>query len=234
MKHSFVDEPDDKYAKALKAASSQRMYVIDRERFAEENCHAHHTDCPTETIQLAGSTGNVYTVTISHMPTCTCPVGLFQRRGEQSCCKHVLYVLHNVLKAPNDLLHQNAFLSSELREIFAGSPALSSEIAEEENTPTDGNRKELGGDCPICFTEFEQDEDITYCRAACGNNIHKACFDQWERTKPGKITCPFCRAPWQAEDAVKNQKVEVANITMPQERQAGGYQNVRHLLEYDE
>ena len=70
--------------------------------------------------------GNVYTVTISHTPTCTCPVGIFKNKSKETLCKHALYILHNVLKVPEHLKQQNAFLTSELKEIFANAPPLPS------------------------------------------------------------------------------------------------------------
>lgn len=41
------------------------MFALDRVRDGTE-------DCPEETVRLAGSTGNVYTVTIAKVPTCDC------------------------------------------------------------------------------------------------------------------------------------------------------------------
>ncbi|KAK5115004.1 hypothetical protein LTR85_010042 [Meristemomyces frigidus] len=228
---AYVDVPSDKYHRFVESANTQRMFIIDRERGVEHNCHANHEDCPCETVQIAGSTGNVYTVTISHMPSCSCPVGIFRKKGEEICCKHILYVLHHVLKAPDELKYQNAFLTSELRQIFTNAPALPSEVADDE--PKDGNRKPVEDDCPICCMEFEADEEIVWCRAACGNNVHKGCFDQWANTKRGNVTCPFCRTPWQSADAPKKQKVGVANIEVSSETGAAGYRNVRHLLEYE-
>ena len=56
------------------------MFVIDRVR--------HEVDgCPEEVIELAGSTGNVYEVTIGRQPSCTCPDN---QKGNQ--CKHIVYV----------------------------------------------------------------------------------------------------------------------------------------------
>ena len=56
------------------------MFVIDRVR--------HETnDVPEEVIELAGSTGNVYTVKINQQPTCTCP-----DNGKGNQCKHIIYV----------------------------------------------------------------------------------------------------------------------------------------------
>lgn len=38
--------------------------------------------------------------------------------------------------------------------------------------------------------EFEPDtEEIVWCRAACGNNIHEACFNQWAATKGAQGVC---------------------------------------------
>lgn len=227
----YVELPSDKYYRFLDSANTQRMFVIDRERGAEETCHAHHDDCPCEKLQVAGSTGNVYTVTISHLPSCSCPVGIFWKRNQEQCCKHVLYVLHHVLKAPDELKYQNAFLTSELRQLFTNAPALPSEVADDE--PKDGNRKAVEDDCPICCMEFEDGEAVVWCRAACGNNVHKDCFDQWARTKARNITCPFCRTPWQSDETVKKQKVGVAGIDVPSDRGVDGYRNVRHLLEYE-
>ena len=145
--------------------------------------------------------------------------------------EHLVYVLHHVLKAPEELKYQNALLSSELREIFANAPAMPSEIADDE--PKDGKRKPMEDDCPICCMEFEADEEVVWCRAACGNNVHEACFEQWAETKRGSragVTCPFCRTPWQAGDGPKT--VDVAKIKVPGQT-ARGYVNVAHLLEYE-
>ena len=59
-----------------------RMFVIDRARGGTENN-------PEETIEMAGTTGNIYSITINQIPSCTCPDN---RRGNQ--CKHIVYVGH--------------------------------------------------------------------------------------------------------------------------------------------
>ncbi|KAI4265412.1 MAG: hypothetical protein LQ337_008987, partial [Flavoplaca oasis] len=165
------------------------MFVINRTRNIDNPTN------PSETISMAGTTGNIYTITITHIPTCTCPDN---RKGNQ--CKHIVYVLHNVLKAPEHLQYQLAFLTSELHQIFnqAPPPPTSSANAE-HNEPS--NRKQISGDCPICFMEFNPaTEEIIFCRAACGNNIHKDCFEQWARAQSsGPVKCVYCRTPWQRE-----------------------------------
>ena len=93
-------------------------------------------------------------------------------------------------------------MTSELKEIFSKAPALPSQVAEDE--PLDGNRKPIDDDCPICCMEFEDGEEITWCRAACGNNVHTGCFDAWAKTKAGKsISCDQRRVqalPWSIAD----------------------------------
>lgn len=116
--------------------------------------------------------------------------------------------------------------------MFDNAPAMPSEVADDSNK--DGNRKPVEDDCPICCMEFEAEDEVVWCRAACGNNVHKACFDQWANSKAyGSATCPFCRTPWQFGDGPKKIYVGVAKVDMPTARGENGYVNVRHLLDYE-
>lgn len=57
----------------------------------------------------------------------------------------------------------------------------------------------------MCVIEFKPSDEILWCKAACGNNIHKTCFDQWAKSKPGPVKCVYCRTVWKEdEDATKN------------------------------
>ncbi|GAB7351973.1 hypothetical protein MBLNU459_g2499t1 [Dothideomycetes sp. NU459] len=175
-------------------ATTQRMFVIDRTRHVNEDCPHSTPDCPMETVVLAGTTGNIYTVNITHVPSCNCPN--FIKGNKQ--CKHILYVLVKVLKAPGNLMYQAAFLTSELRKIFnKAGPLPSSSVSEEDK---DGKRKPVEGDCPICCEELSTDAGtIVWCKAACGNNLHKSCFDRWAAAKGvDRVTCPYCRTAWES------------------------------------
>jgi hypothetical protein len=208
------------------------MFVLERRRGYEQDCHANNIDCPEEVILLAGSKGNVYTVTISHLTTCTCPVTTFSRTGEEKQCKHILYVLHHVLKAPEHLRYQAAFLTSELKEIFAHAPLLPTTSPSKETEA--GKRRSIEGDCPICFTSLEEennDDSVVWCKNSCGNNIHKVCFETWASSRPGEqTTCPFCRAIWRSDNVV-HQHSHV--LEMPAEVGRGGYLNVLRQLDCD-
>ncbi|KAL9004521.1 MAG: hypothetical protein Q9188_002678 [Gyalolechia gomerana] len=169
------------------------MFVVGRTRGGTEAI-------PEETVEMAGTTGNIYSITIGLVPSCTCPD---YSKGNQ--CKHIVYVLHNVLKAPEHLQYQLAFLSSELREILSQAPLPASSVAA-PSAPS--NRKEVAGDCPICFMEFEpENEEIVWCKAACGNNIHKHCFEQWAKSQ--KRMSDVSRTPWHGdEESIEKIKTE--------------------------
>ena len=187
------DKPVGSFTQRLERAQSQRMFVIERTPGGD-------IDCPEETIAMAGTTGNVYNVSINKIPSCTCPDN---RKGNQ--CKHIVYVLHNVLKAPEHLQYQLALLSTELQEIFAAAPspvASAKSSDESEGEGRGAKRRPIDGDCPICFTPFEpESEEIVYCKAACGNNIHADCFEQWAKSQAGKdVRCVYCRSVWQGDE----------------------------------
>lgn len=175
------------FLEKLDRAQTQRMIVIGRTRSGTEAQ-------PAEEIDIVGSTGNIYRVTIGPLPSCTCPD---HRKGNE--CKHKVYALHTVLKAPDHLQYQLAFISSELREIFARAPPIPAEAPGSENI--DGTRKAIEGDCPICYMDFEPDRnELVWCKAACGNNMHKSCFDKWAASQCGNtVRCVYCRTPWQID-----------------------------------
>lgn len=222
------NRPSQEFQKVYERALSQRFYVLSRQRHGTEHC-------PTEEVEMTGSTGNVYTVTVSELPNCTCPHSM---KGHM--CKHIIYVstilaidpkvyirtqshipqvLSRVLNAPFELVYQAALVPSELRRIFANAPPPP--IPSEDDA---GKRKPIEGDCSICFCEFAPAEDIVWCRAACGQNIHAQCFTMWARAKAGTdVTCPFCRSPWQADGDVS--KVSKEKGVMDE-----GYVNVADQL----
>jgi hypothetical protein len=189
------------------------MFVVDRVRGGDD-------DCPEETLTIAGTTGNLYTIIIDQKPRCNCPHG---GKGDQTC-KHIIFAMVRVLKAPQKLQYQLALLKSELREIFAKAPS----IAPVDGETTDNNRKPISDEdqCPICFMEFENGyEDTVHCKAACGNNVHKECFDQWAASRNASsapVTCPFCRSKWVVAEGDINKKV----LSKKKPKTSEGYVNV--------
>ncbi|RFU28469.1 hypothetical protein B7463_g7858, partial [Scytalidium lignicola] len=63
--------------------------------------------------------------------------------------------------------------------------------------------------CPCCRDQIESEDDAVWCRAQCGGNIHRVCFQEWrnscldeverwvsEEERLRYITCVFCRRRW--------------------------------------
>jgi hypothetical protein len=106
----------------------------------------------------------------------------------------------NILKAPEHLAYQTALLSTELAEIFDRAP-ITPQSQPEGITNVEiygpGKRKPVEGDCPVCAMEFEKGDSIVWCKAACGNNIHRECFQKWVAASKGTgVKCVYCRTEW--------------------------------------
>ncbi|KAJ6523832.1 hypothetical protein B0H19DRAFT_1200947 [Mycena capillaripes] len=187
---------------------TQRFFMVDRKRFEGEL---------KEEFQVLGSTGNIYTVTIEHKPSCDCPDA---QKGNH--CKHILFIYLKVLQIAqtSGLWYQKALLTSELETIFANAPLAPNALAHSRireayaratgksqapSTPeaSAGPKKRVPGeedDCPICYDNMHGAAEgaLIFCEE-CGNAVHKECFTQWKQTsaKQGnKLTCIYCRAVW--------------------------------------
>ena len=126
--------------------------------------------------------------------------------------------------------------------MFANAPVTRAPNQEYNHEVTDHtivneNRKPIDGECPICVFDMSSDEDIVWCKASCGQNFHKLCFDQWRRSKNGgQVTCVYCRAIWQEDEAKASKNAapgSLANLkdTAPK---VGSYKNIGHLPMYQE
>lgn len=156
----FRPKAPSSFQAVYERATTQRFFLLSRSR-------RDTPDCPEEVFELTGSTGNIYHVHIQKQPICDCPHG---RASNQ--CKHIVWCLKTILRAPEAHVYQLALLSSELRDIFANAPAPVDESG--ANPEKDKNRKEIDGDCPICFEEMragDAEEPLVWCKAACGQNI---------------------------------------------------------------
>lgn len=81
--HEFRERAPYKFQDRLERAISQPMFLIDRVRkLSSDGTHE------IEKLDMAGSTGNIYEVTIDKKPKCTCMDARI--RGNQ--CKHIIYV----------------------------------------------------------------------------------------------------------------------------------------------
>ncbi|KAI9142021.1 hypothetical protein BKA69DRAFT_1156886 [Paraphysoderma sedebokerense] len=219
-------------------AVSQRMYLVDRK---EVSSHEHE-------FAVLGSTGNVYNVKIRRFPECNCPD--FEKHknfstGHSIPCKHVLFIYLKVLKLERSshIIYQTSLLQSELEALFARqvsnavianeqtienykvATGASSRTAKTSQSGLEESRKPIDGDCPICFETMDPNklDLLTWCRAQCGNNVHKDCFTRWSRASrgPDGATCVYCRCNW-----VESTK---ASGTNPKVLYKEGYMNLGNL-----
>lgn len=217
----FRERPPASFDAIYERATTQRFFVLSRIRSSTDGC-------PEEHLEITGSTGNIYNVHIARQPTCDCP---HSRAGNQ--CKHVTFVLSRVLRAKYEYVYQLALLSDELREIFRTAPAPVGDQA--SSGVTNKNRKPIEGDCPICFEEMKEgpgNEKLVWCKAACGQNIHRQCFNTWAKTKrqnagpSAKVPCPYCRSTFEIDDT----EVNLASIKKTGTVGEDGYVNVADQL----
>lgn len=138
-----------------------------------------------------------------------------------------------ILKAPVYLQYQLAFMSEELEQIFANAPVTRApDLSEYEAATATAEvvRKPVDGECPICVFDMEPGEEIVWCKAACGQNFHKECFEQWRRSKMGgRVTCVYCRSEW--EDETTKQRTAMDKLTDSAPK-IGSYKNIGHLSMY--
>jgi hypothetical protein len=208
--HRYRSKSPAKLCERILRARTQRLYLISKEKINEG----------TYKLTVLGSTGNVYEVTLGHVPSCTCPD--YQRK--QDLCKHILFVSLKVLglSVDNPLVYQKALVTEELDDVFwqlenrrtggvvDANQQVKAAVAqmrgqEVPESPSPIQRKQLDDDnrdCPICFDQMEGPEGTVYCRSTCGTNFHADCIRRWlgqHHQSRGEQTCPACRQPWLQE-----------------------------------
>mmetsp|Transcript_47624 Transcript_47624/g.101201 ORF Transcript_47624/g.101201 Transcript_47624/m.101201 type:complete len:278 (-) Transcript_47624:88-921(-) len=214
----YRSSPTVKISERLARAVQQRLFLVSVSAIAD--CPRHGG--PSVKLDVLGSTGNVYEVTIAKVPGCNCPDAM-----KGNLCKHLLFAMIKVVGLPisNPLAYQSAYLTEELEEIVGllrqrmrrlGRDVIANDAVRERHEAMkkgettndeddndegkDGSRrKEIEGDCPICFDALGSDpSQLTYCRVACGSNFHRGCIQMWTRqpAQRSKPTCPACRQPW--------------------------------------
>lgn len=227
-----------KLQERLLRANTQRMYLI-QQLTQRDHRHSVITKCD---FSVLGSTGNVYTVQIQHVPCCNCPD--FQRN--QDLCKHVIFVLLKVIGVSSNspLAFQKAYITSELHELFemlnnrrvggGGSNAVMANAQVRANfaaLQNDGNdnddttdsavkRRSLDDnnedcDCPVCFDRMDPKKLhlLTYCQAACGFNFHSDCIVKWlQNCSANNKSCPNCRQIWVGKENKNPSKTKRAGV----------------------
>ncbi|MBA0722928.1 hypothetical protein Golax_003558 [Gossypium laxum] len=157
---------------------------------------------------VLGATGNVYTVTLSSTPSCTCP-------DRTTPCKHILFVLIRALGVSVDdaCLRRRTLRPCRLSRLL-GTMTLPEALAgagvrerfhqlfsQRKTQGESGGVKEIeeGTVCPVCLEEMEKGEKVAAC-STCRNLIHEECLMRWKRSRGRRsANCVICRARWSSD-----------------------------------
>ena len=176
-----------------------------KERGKKQNIFLIETIPPTSKYErkydVVGMTGNVYTITISNSPTCTCPDHTTRFRR----CKHIYFILIRVMHVDEDDEDKAKFTNEELEKMFDSIPDITNnliadnkhreayeKLKDKKDEPI--KKKSINDLCPICLDDLDNGDELDYCKYSCGKNIHKECFQMWAKSK--SLHCIFCRKEW--------------------------------------
>mmetsp|Transcript_20072 Transcript_20072/g.46767 ORF Transcript_20072/g.46767 Transcript_20072/m.46767 type:complete len:1008 (-) Transcript_20072:4-3027(-) len=209
----FIPKPSQQVRERMDRAYHHRMYLL-----SVQASRGGEAAPQSATLDVLGSTGNVYTVSIgSPKQSCTCTdFGKHPTR----VCKHILFVMLRVcrLHRSDPRVWQSALTMSEAGPLLAALPsreALASQgdgvlahsevlrgfdLARGPSNEAPQRPIEDDPDCPICFEpmvsasqQASSSSAVDWCRS-CGHNAHKECIQKWHAAKGA--TCPLCRGSW--------------------------------------
>ncbi|KAK1729117.1 hypothetical protein CaCOL14_007833 [Colletotrichum acutatum] len=184
-KRFFVDTADKSHVGSVKKAMNEDMFVIKQSNDFDGGV----------SISIRGTGPDTYEVTIGAKTSCTCSSIMFRPRSN---CKHIIYVLTHVFRAPAELLPQRTLFSEEIERLIERAPKVRFTAAEASQYPSmsDGIAKSKDDkSCPVCFKDIGEAE--TVCCTKCGNHTHSSCFDVYTHQQTGwALTCAVCQAGW--------------------------------------
>ncbi|KAK2023062.1 SAP domain-containing protein [Colletotrichum zoysiae] len=180
--------PDEKgVVGAVKRAIKDTMYIIKQ--------RDNYDGSPGFTVSIHGTSSDTYQVTIGNETSCDCTSMTFRPKSN---CKHIIYVLTHVLRAPAELLPQRTLFTEELTKLLDRAPKVRFTAAEVSTDPSmsDGVPKPKDGKCcPVCYKDIGETQ--TVCCGKCGNHTHSSCFDVYAQEVSGwAVECAVCQGTW--------------------------------------
>ncbi|XP_023521856.1 uncharacterized protein LOC111785706 [Cucurbita pepo subsp. pepo] len=152
---------------------------------------------------VLGATGNVYIVSLSSTPSCTCPDRI-------TPCKHILFIYIRALGMSLDdvCLRRRTLRPCQLNRLLAA-PIILESLAEigirrifhqqffqVKERGSSANVVEEGTACPVCLDDMKKNDRVVAC-STCRNLVHEDCFSRWKRSKGRRrVSCVVCRARW--------------------------------------
>ncbi|KAG6598775.1 hypothetical protein SDJN03_08553, partial [Cucurbita argyrosperma subsp. sororia] len=131
---------------------------------------------------VLGATGNVYIVSLSSTPSCTCPDRI-------TPCKHILFIYIRALGLSLDdvCLRRRTLRPCQLNRLLAA-PIMLESLAEigirrifhqqffqVKERGSSANVVEEGTACPVCLDDMKKNDRVVAC-STCRNLVHEDCF----------------------------------------------------------
>ena len=207
-------------------ARTQQMFLVKMGTVVSPGA----TVTPSCDFVVLGSTGNVYKVTIGPEGNCDCPdhakgnlckhvlfVLLKVFRLDPNS-----YLIYQAAWVPSELQQMFAQLTRRMGQVSGGGASVLANTRvraaydrlesgawydpneeEEDNVGVNRQPIEADSDCSICFDALGSNPSkLTYCRAQCGANFHKACLKQWLQVQQtSQKSCPNCRQAWETPNS---------------------------------
>lgn len=179
----------------LQKSLSEKIYLLSANQIADDEWK----------FTVRGQSNNVYEQILKPESFhCSCP-DHFKRK---TFCKHLLFLVGRVAMQMELASKVNTNKANWKETSFQA--CVSSWINRLKNRISVEKKIEpfTGGDCPICFEEMKETEEITKCVTTCKNNFHKECIKLW--LESSHTTCPLCRATWiEANDKITEENAEI-------------------------
>ena len=162
--------------------------------------------------KIAGSTRNVYTITLYNdgKMWCDCPDMTTYSQRYKCVCKHIAFVGLKVLKYPLSQLSETflqtlqwtnddiaiildkmydtidrTVIDDNLIQRFKGL------AVDKKDTTSNVRHIEEDDDCPICYDLLTNSKQLYACNT-CGKSVHDECIKKWFTLQN---TCVYCRTP---------------------------------------
>ncbi|KAI4603190.1 hypothetical protein KJ359_005983 [Pestalotiopsis sp. 9143b] len=198
-KAKWLDTPDETFREKLEIIQKDTFCLISMNNNDTEQTFG----SPSIEFRMASDkvNGSQHRVIISKLPDCDS-------------------VLVNILRVPEPLRWQNAFLQEELETFFQ--PILR---ASSTGTVSDCNVGRLAnGKCPGCFKLIEFDWKLNPITCSdCHVKVHHTCFHVWvmHQEDAGKVKCISCSNDWTQPGRWGAGRVLTSSKTIERSRREG-------------
>lgn len=156
----------------INRAKQQNIYIVDRQ--------ITETDA---VFNIMGTTGKIYTVSLTGLPSCTCPD--YTRNHKR--CKHILFMLVRIFNCSDP--YQILFTPLEIQHYIQQYNSSFTKYLNNEPLCQDDT-------CVICLEPLQNGTSYVFCSRSCRRCLHSTCFQmltQYTTNYQRQAKCPYCK-----------------------------------------